>query len=297
MNTLYIRKESVIHSLDPRTKILFVLFVVTSSFVLGDPSLQLLLLAALFPVVLMSKLTKQYFVSMQFLMLFVVLIMTVHGIYNPVGETPIWHLYGDLSFKYESLIYAAVMSFRILVIGTAAVMFVMTTHPSDLASALLKWKVPHSVAFMLLSTFQIIPIITREAKIIMEAQQARCLDVKANIFERFKHLVPLFAPLFITTFIKVHQLSYVLECRAFSAKGKKTSLRETKISGLDYTFTAGMVIVLSAEIYLVTTSFTLTTARLLIGSLIGVWLICTMLLIKVAYKKWSSAARGGAVNG
>ncbi|WLD93581.1 energy-coupling factor transporter transmembrane protein EcfT [Alkalihalobacillus sp. AL-G] len=287
MNSLFVQKDSLIHKLDPRTKIIFLLFVVISTFLLGDPAFQLVLLVFLLPIVFMSKLLKQYLISMQFLMLFVVLIMTVHGIYNPIGETVIWEI-GSVSFKYESLVYASVMSFRILVIGTGAVLFVMTTHPSDLAAALIKWKVPHSAAFMLLSTFQIIPIIAREAKIVMEAQQARCLDVKGSVIQRVKSLIPLFAPLFIITFMKVHQLSYVLECRGFSTKGKKTSLRESKISKLDYIFLSGLLLALVGEIYLrlVTSgALTLTTDVLLISSLITVWVVCGILAVKFLYKR------------
>ncbi|MGM0900336.1 MAG: energy-coupling factor transporter transmembrane component T family protein [Bacillota bacterium] len=294
MNSLYMQKDSLIHSLDPRTKMIFVIFVVISSFVLNDPALQFVLLIAMFPLVVIAKLVKPYLISIQFLLLFAVLIMTVHGIYNPIGVTPVFELFG-LTFKYESMVYASVMSFRILVIGTGAVLFVMTTHPSDMASALVKWKVPHAIAFILLSTFQIIPIIAREAKIVMEAQQARCLDVKGNLLQRVKNLVPMFAPLFIITFMKVHQLSYVLECRAFSRKGNKTSLHETKITSVDYAFLLGMVVVLLFEVYLklyMMGSIQLTTDSFLIISLVATWAICGLLLVKFLLKKVQTALGG-----
>ncbi|WP_173915447.1 energy-coupling factor transporter transmembrane protein EcfT [Halobacillus sp. Marseille-Q1614] len=290
MNSLYMPKDSFIHKLDPRTKMIFVAFVVLSSFILNDPALQLLFLAALFPLVVAAKLVKPYLISMQFLLLFAVLIMTVHGIYNPIGETPVFEIFGGLTFKYESMVYASVMSFRILVIGTAAVLFVMSTHPSDMASALVKWKVPHSFAFILLSTFQIIPIIAREAKIVMEAQQARCLDVKGSLIQRVKNLIPIFAPLFIITFMKVHQLSYVLECRAFSREGTKTSLRDTKIGSRDYGFLFGILIFLAFEVYLMaflSGSFNLTTDALLTYSLIGTWIVFAFMIIKFVIKRIS----------
>ncbi|MCP3027919.1 energy-coupling factor transporter transmembrane protein EcfT [Halobacillus sp. A5] len=288
MNSLYMPKDSFIHNLDPRTKMIFVAFVVLSSFILNDPALQLLFLASLFPLVVAAKLVKPYLISMQFLLLFAVLIMTVHGIYNPIGVTPVFEIFGGLTFKYESMVYASVMSFRILVIGTAAVLFVMSTHPSDMASALVKWKVPHSFAFILLSTFQIIPIIAREAKIVMEAQQARCLDVKGSLIQRVKNLIPIFAPLFIITFMKVHQLSYVLECRAFSREGTKTSLRDTKIGSKDYAFLLGIVVFLTFEIYLqifLSGSFNLTTNGLLTYSLIGTWAVFALMIAKFVIKR------------
>lgn len=287
VNSLYMQKDSLIHSLDPRTKMIFVVFVVISSFILNDPALQLLFLVALFPLVVIAKLIKPYLISVQFLLLFAVLIMTVHGIYNPIGVTPVFEIFGGLTFKYESMVYAAVMSFRILVIGTAAVLFVMTTHPSDMASALLKWKVPHSFAFILLSTFQIIPIIAREAKIIMEAQQARCLDVKGNLLQRTKNLIPIFAPLFIITFMKVHQLSYVLECRAFSRKGNKTSLRDTKIGSKDYMFLSAISIIFAFEIYLkfFIGSLNLTTDAFLTYSLFGTWIVFSFMIINFLFKR------------
>ncbi|MHB1650950.1 MAG: energy-coupling factor transporter transmembrane component T family protein [Desulfitobacteriaceae bacterium] len=288
MNTLFIPKDSFIHRLDPRTKMIFILFVVISTFLLNDPGMQLVLLASLFLLVITAKIVKEYLKSMQIFLLFIVLVMTVHGIYNPIGKTPIFTLFGSLSFKYESLVYASIMSFRVLVIGTGALLFVMTTHPSDMASALVKWKTPHAVAFMLLATFQIIPIIMREANIVMEAQQARCLDIKGNVIQRVRNLVPLFAPLFITTFMKVHQLSYVLECRAFSAPGKKTSLRDTNIGIRDHIFYVGMVIVLIGEIALrifASQSIHITTSALLLYSLLTVWVLVILFLGKAIVRK------------
>ncbi|WP_101842851.1 energy-coupling factor transporter transmembrane protein EcfT [Halobacillus sp. Marseille-P3879] len=297
MNSLYLPKESFIHNLDPRTKMIFVAFVVLSSFILNDPALQLLFLVFLFPLVVAAKLVKPYLISMQFLLLFAVLIMTVHGIYNPIGVTPVFEIFGGLTFKYESMVYASVMSFRILVIGTAAVLFVMSTHPSDMASALVKWKVPHSFAFILLSTFQIIPIIAREAKIVMEAQQARCLDVKGNLIQRVKNLIPIFAPLFIITFMKVHQLSYVLECRAFSREGAKTSLRDTRIGYKDYAFLIGILLFLAIEIYLqlyLSGFLNLTTDALLTYSLIGTWVVFGFMILKFIFKRVQSLVGGVA---
>jgi energy-coupling factor transport system permease protein len=186
------------------------------------------------------------------------------------------------------------MSLRILVIGTSAILFVTTTHPSDLAAALVKWKVPNSIAFMLLATFQIIPIIAREAKIIMEAQQARCLDIKASVIQRVKNLIPLFAPLFITTFMKIHQLAKVLECRAFSSNCKKTSLRVTKMTMMDHSFILLMGVLIGTEVYLkFSTIDTLTNGTLLISFLVTIWVVCGLLIIKFAAKKLMVAVAGG----
>ncbi|MBM7570724.1 energy-coupling factor transporter transmembrane component T family protein [Aquibacillus albus] len=289
MNSMYVQGNSFLHQLDPRTKILFVFSIILFVFLFYDPMFQFLVTVSLLPIVFLSGLTTPYLKTVKFMFLLVFLIITVHGLYNPMGDVTkvTWQLTENLSFKHDALIYGAVMSFRILSIGTATLLFVMSTHPSDLANALVKWKVPHAVAFMILSTFQLIPIIGREAKVIMEAQQARCLDVKANMIQRVKHLIPLFAPLFITSFMRVHQMSQVLECRGFSSTGPKTSLREMTIGFRDYAFLTAIALFALAAITLravVGGTLLPITDFVLMSALIGIWIVCSIYFFDFLWK-------------
>ncbi|MCL5046477.1 MAG: energy-coupling factor transporter transmembrane protein EcfT [Actinobacteria bacterium] len=234
MDTLYVPGSSFVHRLDPRTKMLILLASAVLAFVFYDPIAEL---AVFFPLLLMvvsAGLLGRYLGAMKFLVFFMVFVSTIHGLWNPMGGEVVLRLSTGLAFKYGGLLYGTVMATRILTIGTAALLFVMTTRPADFSLALLQTGVPHSLTFMLTATFQIIPMLAREAKIVMEAQQARCLDVTAGIRERMKNLIPVLVPLFVIAFIKVHQLSYVLECRGFSARCVKTHLREIRFRPSDY---------------------------------------------------------------
>ena len=264
MKSLFVYKESFMHRLDPRTKMVMLLAGIFCSFIVRDTGQLMTLIIIMLPMVFMGKIFKEYIFAMFVLNVFTGFIIFIQGIFGEMGVTPLFTLFGVFNYKYESLEYALRLSLRIYSIGTATTIFVTTTHPSDIAGSLIKLGVPHSVAFMVLSTFQLIPILQREASIIIQAQMARCLDVKGSISKRIKNLIPLFAPLFIITFMKIHQLSQVMECRGFSNKVKKTSLRERELKSADYIFGAIIILVLLYYSYIRMYAINLTNANLLI---------------------------------
>lgn len=288
MNTLYVARDSLVHRLDPRTKMLMGIAVLVTAFICNDVSHMVFLLVLLMPLVLMSGTVRQFHGPVLFMCTITIFILVFQGIYYPGASTPVLRLWGNTAFREEGLLYACSIAMRIIVIGTAFTLVVLTTHPSDLAAGLLKWHVPYSVAFMILSTFQIIPILTREGSIIIEAQQSRCLDVRSSFTKKVKNLIPLFAPLFIITFIRVLQLSQVLECRAFSSPIPKTSLRECRMRTTDWCFTGLFVAAPFVFVWIRLFAPRFTGPDLLLGIVFTVGAVLLLLVIRMIA---SAAAR------
>ncbi|QGP93081.1 Energy-coupling factor transporter transmembrane protein EcfT [Neomoorella glycerini] len=279
MGTLYIPGNGLMHRLDPRTKIIFLLFVIIAVFLFYDPTMQLIILAGLVLLALISRLQQALISAAKFMLLFAIFILTVHGLFNATGKTVILQL-GPLAFKQESLLYGAVMACRLMVIGIVAALFVVSTKPSDLSTALIKSGFPSVIAFMLLATLQIIPLMLKEAQNVMEAQQARCVDVTSSLINRIKALIPVFVPLFIITFIKMRDLSYVLECRGFSVKGKRTYLYEVAFKVLDWVTLLILGILLGGLVILrivIGNVAFMPTAGMLINILYGSWIVTALL--------------------
>ena len=110
-----------------------------------------------------------------------------------------------------------------------AALLVLTTHPSDLFTALQKLGVPHELNFMVSASIQLVPIVQREFLIILSAQRSRAMQATG-----FGAAIPSIVPVFAGTIDRVQQLSMSLASRAFGSKGHKTNIRDIKVSTKDY---------------------------------------------------------------
>jgi energy-coupling factor transport system permease protein len=112
------------------------------------------------------------------------------------------------------------MELRIYCVTTFALVAIMTTHPSDLFTALQRLGMPYVLNFIMTVTLQLIPILQNEFAIVLSAQKSRGLKGTG-----FSALLPSMVPVFVGAIERVQQLSISLESRAFGSKGIKTSYR------------------------------------------------------------------------
>jgi len=70
-----------------------------------------------------------------------------------------------------------------------------------------------------------VPRLADRAGAILEAQQARGLDVGGSLPSRARALVPLAGPLLLGSLIDVRERTFALEARAFGARPNRTAYR------------------------------------------------------------------------
>ena len=124
----------------------------------------------------------------------------------------------------------------------------LSTRPDQLMLALTNAGLPGSLAYIVLTAIQIFPRFQERAQVILEAQQARGLEINVNIFKRIRLLVPLLGPLVLSSIVDVEERAMALEARAFSRAGKKTSLLVLKDSGWQRTTRWCLVLLMIALI-------------------------------------------------
>jgi len=73
----------------------------------------------------------------------------------------------------------------------------------------------------------------RRAQAIIEAQQARGLDLKANLWRRFQALLAMMIPLLTGALISAETRSLALEARGFSRVGVRSHLIEVPDGAAD----------------------------------------------------------------
>lgn len=251
----YYPYDSPIHRLDPRLKLILVIFMIVVIFVAQTPAAYLC--AALFVVtaVVLSHIPFPLIVKGLKPILFIIVITTLLNLFYSGGE-PIWSFW-VISISKEGIWRTATMLVRVvlLVIGTSLLTY--TTSPimltdglERLLSPLKKIKLPvHEFSLMMTIALRFIPTLIEEVDKISSAQKARGSDLETgNLIQRAKALVPILVPLFVSSFRRADELAVAMECRCYRGGEGRTRLRQYRLHGRDAVAAAVSVAVLAAVI-------------------------------------------------
>ncbi len=237
----YYPAKSVLHRLDPRTKLIGTLVFIVSVFLfhtfLGYAVATVFLAGMIYvskvPVKFMFKGLKAIFL--------ILMITVVFNILLTPGEV-LWQ-WGFLRVTKEGLSLAGRMAIRLayLVIGSSVM--TLTTTPNQLTDGLERLLRPlnkihvpvHEIAMMMSIALRFIPILLEETDKIMKAQIARGADFETgNIIQKAKNMVPLLVPLFISAFRRANDLAMAMEARCYHGGDDRTQMKPLKYTGMDY---------------------------------------------------------------
>ena len=237
----YYPAESVLHKLDPRTKLFGTVIFIVALFLCdnwigyGISALALAVLIALstVPVSFMFKGLKAIFVLL--------LISVIFNLFLTDGEILV--KFWIFKITREGVRIAAQMAVRLvcLVMGTS--IMTLTTTPNNLTDGLekslgflKKIKVPvHEIAMMMSIALRFIPILIEETDKIMKAQMARGADFEnGGLIEKAKAMVPLLVPLFISAFRRASDLAIAMESRCYHGGEGRTKMKPLKYEPRDY---------------------------------------------------------------
>ncbi len=229
----YMPGNTIVHRLDPRTKIVLTTLYIVMIFMVSSPVWYVI--PALY-VALASRLAGlsfgQLLKSVKPLRILLVLTFVLNLFFS--GGTTILVQWGFLTIAKEGLLLAVHFSMRLvfLVVGTS--ILTLTTSPvalSDGIEILLKpLKVvhfpAHELAMMMTIALRFIPTLIEETDKIMKAQQARGADFESgNLIARAKAMVPLLVPLFVSAFRRAGELAMAMEARCYHGGEGRTRLR------------------------------------------------------------------------
>jgi energy-coupling factor transport system permease protein len=230
----YVKRDSILHRLNPLTKIILALGIILISFI--SPwfwTAPVLLLLAIFPLCIMGKVSREFLnTALRLILPAAGFIFIMQALFQPIGETVIFKFW-LLDITRESLFFAFRVSMRITVMISAFTLLLMTTHPSELMSDLTRRGLPGQFAYVIISTLQIIPQMQAKAQTIISAQRSRGLDTESSFLRRAGSLVPLVAPLVFGSLVEVEERAIAIEARGFTSTHIKTSLHEISDSNAD----------------------------------------------------------------
>jgi energy-coupling factor transport system permease protein len=214
---------SWLHRRNPLTKLLGLLAVVVSAFVLPGLALPVLIVATA-AVALSCGLLGAALRSLRIPAFLFGSILLVNAFFYPgAGERllPI----GPVGLSWEGIAFGLISAARILAVFLAAMLFLFSTLADDLLEALVGRGVSHRLSFVVLAAMQLVPRLQDRARTIQDAQQARGLRVGGSLATRARALLPLAGPLVIGSLIDVRERTFALEARAFGVGGTRTAYR------------------------------------------------------------------------
>ena len=230
--------DTLVHRMDPRTKLIFVLLYIVALFqAKGWVSYGLVLAVTVLAMAISHISPKNIFKGLK-PMLFIIVLTALLNIFYTSG-TPIvpgWII------TWEGLERSVKMILRIVLLITGTFLLTYTTSPMALTdgmelllSPLKKIKVPvHEMTMMMSMALRFIPTLIEETDKIMSAQKARGADFESgNLIQRAKALLPILVPLFVSSFRRADELAVAMESRCYHGGEGRTRMKQLKMGGKD----------------------------------------------------------------
>ncbi len=247
--SFHIKRDSVIHRLNPLTKLTLILALILISFT--SPwywTPHFLLLLAIVPLSALGRVFPEFFKTATRLILpAATFLFLMQAFFQPVGNDVIFKFY-FLDVTQESLMFAFRNAMRVFVMVSAFTLFLLTTHPNELMSDLTRRGLPGQFAYVIISTLQILPQMQAKAQTIISAQRSRGLDTESTFFKRAGSVVPLVGPLVFGSLVEVEERAIAIEARGFTSKHAKTSLHEISDSSSDKVIRWGLIVLIVISI-------------------------------------------------
>ncbi|MCI6184595.1 MAG: energy-coupling factor transporter transmembrane protein EcfT [Clostridiales bacterium] len=234
----YFPGDTVVHRLDPRTKLLLVIVYIVGLFnSAGWASYAFVIIVTALSMAISKIKPKSALKGLKPLVIIIILTAVLNIFYT--DGTPIvegWII------TWEGIERAVMMSLRIILLIVGTFMLTYTTSPIALTDGLeimmgplKKIKIPvHEMSMMMSMALRFIPTLIEETDKIMSAQKARGADFDSgNLFQRAKALLPILVPLFVSAFRRADELAVAMESRCYHGGKGRTRMKQMRMQGID----------------------------------------------------------------
>ncbi|MBQ3217011.1 MAG: energy-coupling factor transporter transmembrane protein EcfT [Oscillospiraceae bacterium] len=229
----YFPGDTIVHRLDPRTKLLLVLVYIVALFLCKWFVSYALALAFLVTAIALSKIRlKALFKGLKPLLIIIIFTAIINLFYSE-GEVLVQ--FWIFKITREGILNAFFLVLRIMLLVMGTFLLTYTTSPialtdgiESLLSPLKKLRFPvHELAMMMSIALRFIPTLIEETDKIISAQKARGADFETgNLFRRAKALIPILVPLFISAFRRADELATAMECRCYHGGEGRTKMKQ-----------------------------------------------------------------------
>lgn len=257
----YIKKDSPIHKLTGATKLICFLLWTIAAMITYDTRV----LVGLFILgIIAFKISKIEFKDVSFILYFILFFLALNAllifVFSPYegvdiygSRTDLFHLIGPYTVTKEQLFYELNVILKYFATIPMALLFILTTDPSEFAASLNKIGISYKVAYTVSIALRYIPDVQRDYKDISFAQQARGIDLssKEKLSKRIKNSAAIIMPLIFSSLERIDKISLAMDLRAFGNNKKRTWYNSRKFGKIDYISIAILIIIVAISIVMV----------------------------------------------
>lgn len=217
----YMPMDSVVHKMDPRSKIIIMLLLMISIFIPSGITGYICIGIFICFVLFLSKLSIKYaFRSMKPMLFMMIFLLVINVLVIKTGIP--WIQWGWFSIYSDAIYQTLYIVVRLLYMIIITTILTATTKPLDLTLGIEKLLKPlekikfpaHIIAMMISIALRFIPTLIEETQRIMNAQASRGVDLdNGSLKEKLMAILSLIVPLFISAFDRADQLANAMEAR------------------------------------------------------------------------------------
>ena len=230
----YIPGNSIVHRLDPRSKLVAMILLIMIVFWANNPITNVILFVVTGIFVALSEVPLSFFIKGLRSMFFLIAFTTLFQLFFISGGDVLFEM-GFIKITSYGIEQAGIIFCRFVLIIFFSTLLTLTTMPLSLATAvesllgpLKRFKVPvHEIGLMLSMSLRFVPTLMDDTIRIMNAQKARGVDFgEGNIIQKVKAMIPILIPLFATSLKRADSLATAMEARGYQGGNGRSQYRQ-----------------------------------------------------------------------
>jgi cobalt transporter, putative len=235
--------KTFLHGLSGASKLIFFILVSVAAMMSYDTRFLLLVALASLMLFRVSEIRLKdisfvlafagTFATLNILMVY--LFAPQYGVEIYGAKNLIWTGWGAYSLTLQELFYLLNLLLKYFSTIPLAVIFLMTTHPSQFASSLNQIGLSYKIAYAVSLTLRYIPDLQEEFYLIKMSQEARGqeLSKKAPLSKRVKGNLQIVIPLIFSSLERINTIATAMELRRFGKNKKRTWYTQQAFGKLD----------------------------------------------------------------
>jgi energy-coupling factor transport system permease protein len=246
--------DSFMHSIDPVSKLVWLLSLTLMLIVLIIPWVQLTLwVVILLMALILTRLSPGYIWGyVRFIYFLGAFIFVMQSLFVPGG--PVLLTWGPLSVHQNGVLIGAAAGLRIINLATSSMIFLVSTSPRDLAiAATEKLRMPIRATQALFLALRFLPLLEDEYADLRDAQKVRGAGAGNGLRERVQRMQRLTVPFLFSSLRRAQVTALAMDAKAFGAFPTKTFYHQVEYPLRGKVFAAVWVLLLIIGIVLVAT--------------------------------------------
>ena len=256
----YIPRSTPVHRLCGATKL--IVFLAWTIVCMLSYNTWVLLGALLFGIIVF-RLARIQVREVRFVLITIIVFLTLNTlaiyIFSPEEGVRIYgtrHEIFRISGRYtvtrEQLFYLFNVMLKYFTVVPIALLFIVTTDPSEFAASLNRIGVPYKISYAVAITLRYLADVQSDYIDISQAQQARGVDLsrKAPLKERISGLAGIAVPLIFSSLDHIDLVSNAMDLRGFGKNPKRTWYSERPFTKTDHIVMIGTLLISAAALFI-----------------------------------------------